>query len=313
MGARPRQASPADEGWQQFAQLVRSVNAGDLMVIAACFAYATYSIALRWRPPAHWMSIFVVSTIGAIGASFFYQGIIGGGVMAFFEQLPTISTEGWLIVAYTIIFPSVISQILYVRGVELIGSNRASLFVNLIPIFGTIGSVLVLGGSLGARRINQLVESQLEEFDKNGLQLIWQTGSLYFNEYKKYGEKEGVRTLEFLNRMDLAYAAADVIISRAGAGTVSELCIAGKPVVFIPSPNVAEDHQTKNAQALAEKDAAVVIAESNLNSSFQEVFYPLLGTEEKMQRLSVNIKKLAKPFATSHIVDEIEKLISRKK
>ena len=173
--------------------------------------------------------------------------------------------------------------------------------------------VLVLGGSLGARRINQLVESQLEEFDKNGLQLIWQTGSLYFNEYKKYGEKEGVRTLEFLNRMDLAYAAADVIISRAGAGTVSELCIAGKPVVFIPSPTVAEDHQTKNAQALAEKDAAVVIAESNLNSSFQEVFYPLLGTEEKMQRLSVNIKKLAKPFATSHIVDEIEKLISRKK
>jgi len=124
------------------------VNVGDLMVIAACFAYATYSIALRWRPPAHWMSIFVVSTIGAIGASFFYQGIIGGGVMAFFEQLPTISTEGWLIVAYTIIFPSVISQILYVRGVELIGSNRASLFVNLIPIFGTIGSVLVLGERL---------------------------------------------------------------------------------------------------------------------------------------------------------------------
>ena len=124
------------------------VNAGDLMVIAACFAYATYSIALRWRPPAHWMSIFVVSTIGAILASFFYQGILGGGVLAFFEQMPTISTQGWLIVAYTVLFPSVISQILYVRGVELIGSNRASLFVNLIPIFGTIGSVLVLGEQL---------------------------------------------------------------------------------------------------------------------------------------------------------------------
>jgi drug/metabolite transporter (DMT)-like permease len=124
------------------------VNVGDLMVIAACFAYATYSIALRWRPPAHWMSIFVVSTIGAVAASVFYQGIVGGGVMAFFEQLPTISTQGWLIVAYTIALPSVVSQILYVRGVELIGSNRASLFVNLIPIFGTIGSVLVLGERL---------------------------------------------------------------------------------------------------------------------------------------------------------------------
>src|SRR5690606_10207073 len=108
-------------------------------------------------------------------------------------------------------------------------------------------------------KINQLVESQLPEFEKHNLQLIWQTGSLYFSEYRKYGEGEGVRTLEFLNRMDLAYAAADVIISRAGAGTVSELCIAGKPVVFIPSPNVAEDHQSKNALALAEKDAAVVI------------------------------------------------------
>lgn len=124
------------------------VNAGDLMIIAACFAYATYSIALRWRPPAHWMSIFVVSVIGAIGASFFFQGIVGGGVGAFFQQLPTISAQGWMIVAYTILFPSVISQILYVRGVELIGSNRASLFVNLIPIFGTIGSVLVLGERL---------------------------------------------------------------------------------------------------------------------------------------------------------------------
>ncbi len=133
-------------------QLVRllslELNAGDLMVIAACFVYATYSIALRWRPPAHWMSIFVVSTVGAIAASIFYQGILGGGVMAFFDQLPTITTQGWLIVAYTVLFPSVCSQILYVRGVELIGSNRASLFVNLIPIFGTIGSVLVLGERL---------------------------------------------------------------------------------------------------------------------------------------------------------------------
>jgi drug/metabolite transporter (DMT)-like permease len=124
------------------------VNVGDLMVIGACFAYAIYSIGLRWKPATHWMSFFIPTVIAAIIASFIYQAVIGGGVMAFFEQLPTIDAQGWVIVAYTIIFPSVISQILYVRGVELIGSNRASLFVNLIPIFGTIGSVLVLGERL---------------------------------------------------------------------------------------------------------------------------------------------------------------------
>lgn len=170
--------------------------------------------------------------------------------------------------------------------------------------------VLILGGSLGARKINQLVEKYLEEFREREIQVVWQTGSLYFQKFKKY-EKEGIRVVEFLNRMDLAYAAADIIISRAGAGTVSELCLAGKPVVFIPSPNVAEDHQSKNALALADKDAAVVIAENQLDPGFEEVFFPLLEMEEKMEELSVNIKKLARPFATSNIVDEIEKLIRK--
>ena len=192
-------------------------------------------------------------------------------------------------------------------------ANKKEQGLAYFKLKGDRKTVLVLGGSLGARKINQLVENQLGEFEKHNLQLIWQTGSLYFNEYRKYGEGEGVRTLEFLNRMDLAYATADVIISRAGAGTVSELCIAGKPVVFIPSPNVAEDHQSKNALALAEKDAAVVIAESSLDSSFEKIFFPLLESEEKMQRLSENIKMLAKPFATAHIVDEIEKLIRKQR
>ncbi len=124
------------------------VNIGDLLVILACFAYAIYSIGLRWRPAAHWMTFFVMAVIGAVLASFFYQGVLGGGVEQFFIQLPTITPQGWLIALYTVIFPSVMSQILYVRGVELIGSNRASLFVNLVPIFGTIGSVLVLGERL---------------------------------------------------------------------------------------------------------------------------------------------------------------------
>lgn len=128
--------------------LALEVNAGDLMVISACLAYAIYSIGLRWKPQTHWLSFMVAAVTAAILASFFYQQVIGGGIGAFFTQLPQITPTGWAIVAYTVIFPSVISQILYVRGVELIGSNRASLFVNLIPIFGTVGSVLVLGERL---------------------------------------------------------------------------------------------------------------------------------------------------------------------
>ncbi len=171
-------------------------------------------------------------------------------------------------------------------------------------------TVLVLGGSLGARKINELIEENLREFEKNDLQLLWQTGSLYFKDYERHGLKQNVQTFEFLKRMDLAYAAADIIISRAGAGTVSELAIVGKPVVFIPSPNVAEDHQTKNAMAVAEKDGAVVLSESHLEQGFKSIFFPLVQSEEKMQSLARNIKKLEKPFATANIVDEMEKLLS---
>lgn len=122
-----------------------------------------------------------------------------------------------------------------------------------------------------------------------------------------------VQTYSFLERMDYALAAADVIISRAGAGTVSELCVVGKPVIFIPSPNVAEDHQTKNALSIAEKDAAAVIAEKDLEKEFKKIFFPLLDSEEKMQMMAKNIKALAKPDATDRIVDEVEKIINKTK
>ncbi|NJY61708.1 undecaprenyldiphospho-muramoylpentapeptide beta-N-acetylglucosaminyltransferase [Salinimicrobium sp. CDJ15-81-2] len=174
-------------------------------------------------------------------------------------------------------------------------------------------TVLVLGGSLGARKINQLIEENLKEFAKHNLQLLWQTGSLYFEEYSNYAEKENIQTFAFLKRMDLAYAAADIIISRAGAGTVSELCIVGKPVVFIPSPNVAEDHQTKNAMAVAESDAAIVLSESHLEQGFRSIFFPLVETDEKMKSLGRNIKKLEKPFATANIVNEVEKLLKTRR
>ncbi|MFD0963490.1 undecaprenyldiphospho-muramoylpentapeptide beta-N-acetylglucosaminyltransferase [Pseudofulvibacter geojedonensis] len=170
-------------------------------------------------------------------------------------------------------------------------------------------NVLVLGGSLGARRINQLVEKELDFLEKEGVQLIWQTGKLYYEQYKYHSEKPMVQTHAFLNRMDLAYAAADIIISRAGASSVSELCIVGKPTIFIPSPNVSEDHQTKNAQAIVGENAAIMVKESELDDQFETVFSELISNKNKQSSLGGNMKQLALVNATSDIVDEVEKLI----
>ncbi len=169
-------------------------------------------------------------------------------------------------------------------------------------------TLLVLGGSLGARRINQFIESQLNYFVEQGIQVVWQTGKLYYDEYKKHDDLEGIQTHSFLNNMNFAYSSADFIISRAGAGSISELCIVGKPTIFIPSPNVAENHQVKNAQSIVEKDGAILIEEKNL-AIFQGVFESLLSDEKLQDKLSQNIKKMALPNATKTIVDEIEKLI----
>ena len=170
-------------------------------------------------------------------------------------------------------------------------------------------TVLVLGGSLGARRINQLIEKELDFLLSQNIQIIWQCGKLYLNDYTKYNEKENVQVVAFIDRMDLVYAAADVVISRSGASSVSELCIVGKPTIFIPSPNVAEDHQTKNAKAISDKKGAILIRESELETQFETVFSDLISNESKQAELSQNIKKLALPNATKQIADEIIKLI----
>ena len=170
-------------------------------------------------------------------------------------------------------------------------------------------TLLVIGGSLGARNINKLIENQLDWLVDKNVQIVWQTGKLYYDDYKKHDKIGSVQTHAFLNKMDLAYAAADYIISRAGAGSISELCIVGKPTVFIPSPNVAEDHQTKNAQAIVDNDAALLLKESDL-SRFQTLFLNLFEDQSKQDKLSKNIKKLALPNATKHIVDDLEKLIN---
>ncbi|UII80695.1 undecaprenyldiphospho-muramoylpentapeptide beta-N-acetylglucosaminyltransferase [Flagellimonas sp. CMM7] len=169
-------------------------------------------------------------------------------------------------------------------------------------------TILIIGGSLGARRVNQLIEKELVFFENQEVQLIWQCGKLYYEDYKQH-DSNSVKVLAFLNRMDYAYAAADIIISRAGAGSVSELCLVGKPVLFIPSPNVAEDHQTKNAKALVSKDAALMLKESELDTDFEKSFVDLINSMDTQNKLSANIKQLAMPKATEHIVDEIEKLL----
>ncbi|WP_337968648.1 undecaprenyldiphospho-muramoylpentapeptide beta-N-acetylglucosaminyltransferase [uncultured Flavobacterium sp.] len=183
--------------------------------------------------------------------------------------------------------------------------DEAITFYGLDPNKKTL---LVLGGSLGARRINQLIEKELQNMLSQDVQIIWQCGKLYFEDYKKHNQ-QNVRVVDFIERMDFVYAAADVIISRAGASSVSELCIVGKPVIFIPSPNVAEDHQTKNAQAIVDAKGAILLKESELENEFSIVFEALLKDQGKQKQLSDNIKKLAMPNATKVIVDQIKKLL----
>jgi UDP-N-acetylglucosamine--N-acetylmuramyl-(pentapeptide) pyrophosphoryl-undecaprenol N-acetylglucosamine transferase len=172
-------------------------------------------------------------------------------------------------------------------------------------------TLLVLGGSLGARRVNQLIEKELENIQNQNVQIIWQCGKLYYDDYKKYNSNS-VQVVAFIERMDFVYAAADIIISRAGASSVSELSIVGKPVIFIPSPNVAEDHQTKNAKAIVDKKGALLLKESELDTEFSLVFEALLKDKGKQNQLSENIKHLAMPLATKQIADEIVKLIRNK-
>jgi len=172
-------------------------------------------------------------------------------------------------------------------------------------------TLLVLGGSLGARRINELIASEIDLITDLGVQVIWQCGKLYFEEYNYFNNKKNVHVMAFIDKMDLAYAAADIIISRSGASSVSELCIVGKPTIFIPSPNVSEDHQTKNANAIADMKAAIVLKEKELDEKFKVTFADLLSNDEKQKKLSKQIHKLARPNATKEIVNEIENLIKR--
>ena len=172
-------------------------------------------------------------------------------------------------------------------------------------------TLVVLGGSLGARAINKLIDNELQFILDQNVQVLWQCGKIYYEEYKHHNASADVQVVPFIDTMDLAYASADIIISRAGAGSVSELALVGKPVIFIPSPNVAEDHQTKNAEAIVGKDAALLIKEKELDGEFRNQFSGLINDENRQEILGANILKLAKPNATQQIVDQIEQMLKK--
>lgn len=173
-------------------------------------------------------------------------------------------------------------------------------------------TLLVIGGSLGARTINESVLAGLEKLVDAQIQVIWQTGKGYYDSYKeRLGkmDQKRVRVFDFIREMNLAYAASNVVISRSGALAVSELCIVMKPCILVPSPNVAEDHQAKNARALVSRNAAIMVSDREAPATLIDEALKLLFDEKRAAALSDNMAKLAKPDATNDIVNEIEKLI----
>ncbi|MDC3252624.1 undecaprenyldiphospho-muramoylpentapeptide beta-N-acetylglucosaminyltransferase [Crocinitomicaceae bacterium] len=175
-------------------------------------------------------------------------------------------------------------------------------------------TLLIIGGSLGARTLNDSVVAQLDTLRNSNIQVLWQCGKLYFDKLEKdlVGVEMGdIKLTKFVSKMDLAYSMADLIISRAGASSVSELCLVKKPTILVPSPNVAEDHQTVNAMALVNKNAAVLIRDVDAKKNLISTAIELMNNEASQDELRKNIAVLGKPNATSDIVNSLEKIINR--
>jgi UDP-N-acetylglucosamine--N-acetylmuramyl-(pentapeptide) pyrophosphoryl-undecaprenol N-acetylglucosamine transferase len=209
------------------------------------------------------------------------------------------------------------------KSIALIEKNKDLLQKNAVKNFQikeNLKTVLVIGGSLGARTINNSIEKHLDYFLDNNIQLIWQTGKFYYkgieervNEKYKDNDKfkELIRIREFIKEMDEVYSVADIIISRAGATSISELCVVGKPAIFVPSPNVAEDHQTKNAMALVNKKAALMVKDMDMEKDIVEVLDKVLKDEELRKEMSENIKQLGIVDADERIVNEVFKIVGK--
>jgi UDP-N-acetylglucosamine--N-acetylmuramyl-(pentapeptide) pyrophosphoryl-undecaprenol N-acetylglucosamine transferase len=195
--------------------------------------------------------------------------------------------------------------------------NINSLRKEALEFFGLSNDqpvILVLGGSLGAGSINRSLSDNISRMSQSGSQWLWQTGKIYFedvNALVAVSSAPGIKVHSFINRMDLAFAAADVIISRAGAGTISELCLVGKPVILVPSPNVAEDHQTRNAMALSEKNAAMLLPDSEVSKRLVDEALLLAGDDSRKKMFSENILNLAERDTDMRIAREVMKLIGK--
>ncbi|MBR2085176.1 MAG: undecaprenyldiphospho-muramoylpentapeptide beta-N-acetylglucosaminyltransferase [Muribaculaceae bacterium] len=177
-------------------------------------------------------------------------------------------------------------------------------------------TILIIGGSLGARTINNAIIQGLKEIGETyGVQVIWQTGKLYDQPCREALEASGVKNvvqMPFISNMDMAYRAADLVVSRAGASSISELQLLGKAVILVPSPNVAEDHQTKNAMALVNRDAAMMVTDAEASSRLVSTMLSTVVDEEMIATLSRNVQQMALRDAAERIVDEAEKIIDRK-
>ncbi len=195
---------------------------------------------------------------------------------------------------------------------DTISREEAIRFFNLDPSKKTI---LVIGGSLGARTINNSIAAGIEKIPQN-IQLIWQSGKGYDTQAQKALEEkkpENIKQMPFISRMDMAYKAADLVISRAGASSISELCLLGKPVILIPSPNVAEDHQTKNAQALSTKNAALMIRDCDAQNLLIDTALKTVQDETSLKNMSDNISKMAQRDSATRIADIIFELVTKNK
>jgi len=171
-------------------------------------------------------------------------------------------------------------------------------------------TILIIGGSLGARTINEAIGSGLKELSENNIQVIWQTGKSYIETARQQAQGlSNVKVFDFISRMDLAYASADCIISRAGASSVSEIQLVGKPCILVPSPNVAEDHQTKNAMALVKTKAAIMVKDDDAKNELIKKVIELINNNQLQQELKNNISKMAMPNAAEQIAKEILNLI----
>lgn len=195
---------------------------------------------------------------------------------------------------------------------DTISREEAIRFFNLDSSKKTI---LVIGGSLGARTINNSIATGIEKIPQD-IQLIWQSGKGYDTQAKKVLDEkkpENIKQMPFISRMDMAYKAADLVISRAGASSISELCLLGKPVILIPSPNVAEDHQTKNAQALSTKNAALMIRDCDAQNLLIDTALKTVQDETALKNMSGNISKMAQRDSATRIADIIFELVTKNK